>query len=107
MPMRSRSGRANQKPVRAASSPLTRVRGPCWGFWASNFPERQPTHYVFPYERYGTAGDKFTACAYDTDPSKPIGRWKEAWEAAKKRQASNAGSMTFGTPAALECWKLG
>lgn len=54
-------------------------------FWASNFPDRQPTHYVFPYERYGAAGDGFTACAYDTDPSKPIGRWKEAWEGAKKR----------------------
>jgi integrase len=33
--------------------------------WASNFPERKPT-------------DK-------TDPTKPIGRWKEAWEAARKR----------------------
>jgi integrase len=40
---------------------------------------------VFPYERYGAAGDDFKACAYDTDPTKPIGRWKEAWEAAKMR----------------------
>jgi integrase len=54
-------------------------------FWASNFPDRQSTHYVFPSERYGAAGDGFTACVYDTDPRKPIGRWKEAWEAAKKR----------------------
>ena len=28
---------------------------------------------------------RFHACAYDTDPTKPIGRWKEAWEAAKNR----------------------
>ncbi len=54
-------------------------------FWASNFPNRQPSHYVFPAERYGAAGDDFKACAYDTDPTSPIGRWKEAWEAAKKR----------------------
>jgi integrase len=54
-------------------------------FWASNFPARQPTEYVFPSERYGAAGDNFKACAYHTDPSKPIGRWKEAWEAAKIR----------------------
>ena len=54
-------------------------------FWASNFPDRQPLHYVFPSERYGAAGDRFTACVYDIDPKKPIGRWKEAWEAAKER----------------------
>ena len=54
-------------------------------FWASLFPGREPEHYVFPSERYGAAGDYFTPCAYDTDPTKPIGRWKEAWEAAKAR----------------------
>jgi len=54
-------------------------------FWASNFPDRRPDHYVFPSERYGAAGDHFKACSYRTDPTKPIGRWKEAWEAAKIR----------------------
>ncbi|HEV2202413.1 MAG TPA: tyrosine-type recombinase/integrase [Bryobacteraceae bacterium] len=54
-------------------------------FWASNFPEKKPTDYVFPNERYGAAGDKLKACAYATDPNRPIGRWKEAWEAAKIR----------------------
>lgn len=54
-------------------------------FWASNFPARQPAHYVFPSEHYGAAGDDFKACTYQTDPEKPIGRWKEAWEAAKIR----------------------
>ena len=44
-------------------------------------------HYVFPAERYGAAGDKFTPKAYDVDPSKPIGSVKEAWEAAKLRAA--------------------
>jgi integrase len=56
-------------------------------FWASHFPERQPEHYVFPSERYGVAGDKFVPKTYDTDPTKPIGDIKEAWEAAKKRTA--------------------
>ena len=54
-------------------------------FWASLFPERQPDHYVFPSERYGAAGNGFSPCSYATDPTKPIGRWKEAWEAAKAR----------------------
>jgi integrase len=54
-------------------------------FWASNFPNRQPADYVFPSERYGAAGDEFKPCCYQTDPSKPIGRWKEAWEAARAR----------------------
>jgi integrase len=53
-------------------------------FWASNFPDRQPTHYVFPSERYGAAGNAFKACAYQTDPTKPIGRWKEAWVLAAR-----------------------
>jgi len=53
--------------------------------WAETFPNRQPEHYVFPAEKYGAAGDKFTPCAYATDPTKPIGDWKEAWEAARER----------------------
>jgi len=65
--------------------PLNARAAAILGFWASNFPNRQPAHYVFPSERYGAAGDDFTACAYQTDPTNPIGRWKEAWEAAKTR----------------------
>jgi integrase len=55
------------------------------GFWATHFPERKPEHYVFPTERYGAAGDVFSPKAYDSDPTKPIGSIKEAWEAAKLR----------------------
>jgi len=54
------------------------------GFWASLFPGREPHHYVFPSERYGASGDGL-AVVYDCDPTKPIGRWKEAWESAKTR----------------------
>jgi integrase len=59
-------------------------------FWSERFPNRKPNHFVFPCEKYGGKGtdDKFGfngGIAYDTDPSKPIGDWKEAWEAAKDR----------------------
>jgi integrase len=53
--------------------------------WAETFPDRKPEHYVFPTEKCGAAGDEFKPCIYATDPTVPIGDWKEAWEAAKKR----------------------
>jgi len=61
--------------------------------WATQFPERQPNHYLFPFEKCGAKGEEdsfgFTAGVifYDTDPSRPIGDWKEAWEKAKERAA--------------------
>jgi len=54
-------------------------------FWAGRFTERRGDDFVFPSERYGAGGDTFTAHAYRTDPTKPIGDWKEAWESAKRR----------------------
>jgi len=54
------------------------------GFWASLFPGHEPSHFVFPAERYGASGDGL-AVVYDCDPTKAIGRWKEAWESAKSR----------------------
>lgn len=59
-------------------------------FWAERFPNRKPNHYVFPFERYGGKGkdDVFGfsgSVAYDTDPSEPVGDWKEGWEGAKTR----------------------
>jgi len=65
--------------------PLSQKAEAALSFWATHFPDRKPEHYVFPAERYGAAGDKFCAKAYDVDPSKPIGNIKEAWEAAKLR----------------------
>jgi integrase len=59
--------------------------------WAAHFPKRQPNHYVFQYEKYGAKGDEnifgFTAAVaiYDSDPTQPIGDWKEAWEKARER----------------------
>ena len=54
------------------------------GFWASLFPPRELSHFVFPAERYGASGDGATV-VYESDPTRPISRWKEAWESAKLR----------------------
>lgn len=62
--------------------------------WASQFPDRQPSHYVFPYEKCGARGEEdafgFTSGVifYGTDPTRPIGDWKEAWERARVRAAA-------------------
>ena len=72
--------------------------------WAVQFPGRQPAHFVFPSERYGAAGKEdhfgFTpgVVVYDTDPTRPIGDWKEAWERAKER----AGAILSGKTEAEE-----
>jgi integrase len=59
-------------------------------FWTERFPNRKPKNFVFPFERYGGKGKEdvfgFTgSLAYSTDSSKPVGDWKEGWEAAKRR----------------------
>jgi integrase len=53
--------------------------------WATNFPTRQPKHFVFASERYGLAGNEANAHAHAFDPEKPLGSFKEAWESAKRR----------------------
>ena len=68
--------------------------------WAAQFPGRQSAHFVFPSEKYGAAGEEdsfgFTAgpIVYDTDPTRPIGDWKEAWEKAKERAGAILSSKT-------------
>ncbi len=59
-------------------------------FWAQQFLNRQPEHYVFPLEKCGKTGKEdsfgFTGeVIYKTDPLQPIGDVKEAWEGAKRR----------------------
>ncbi len=64
-------------------------------FWAGSFPNREPNHYVFASEKYGIAQREdekkgpTRTYVYDRDPAKPIGRWKEAWETAKKSAGVN------------------
>src|SRR6202030_2736665 len=45
---------------------------------------RKPSHFVFPAERYEASGDGVTV-VYNSDPTRAIGRWKDAWESAKTR----------------------
>ena len=45
-------------------------------FWAEQFPDREPEHFVFPSERYGAGGDKFVPTVYDVDPARAINSWK-------------------------------
>jgi integrase len=59
--------------------------------WRAQFPDAEPSNYVFPYERAGGKGHKFGkagtgagSVAYDTDPTKPIGSRKTAFNTAKK-----------------------
>ena len=54
-------------------------------FWADQFPDRKPAHFVFPSERYGAGGDDFEPTLFDVDPETPIGSWKESWESVKRR----------------------
>lgn len=54
--------------------------------WSTKFPGRQPDHYVFPYERYGSFDHLFRKNkAYGTDPTRPIGSWKTAWRTVRKQ----------------------
>lgn len=59
-------------------------------FWAESFPDRKPDHFVFAHERYGASGTDeifgFTAAkVYETDPTRPTGSVKVAWEQARNR----------------------
>jgi integrase len=60
--------------------PLTNFAYQTLQMWAAHFPERKLNQFVFPSEKAGQS-----AVVYDIDVTKPIGTWKEAWEAAKKR----------------------
>ncbi|MGC2246109.1 MAG: site-specific integrase [Terriglobales bacterium] len=87
--------------------PLSQRAAATLSFWATHFPERKPEHYVFPAERYGAGGDKFSPKAYHVDPSNPIGSIKEAWEAAKLRAGKilkeSSKGKDAGDAAALAC----
>jgi integrase len=62
------------------SVPLSKLAYEALCLWAAHFPARKLNHYVFPSERYGQGGK-----VYDTDVTRPITTWKEAWEHGKAR----------------------
>jgi integrase len=53
--------------------------------WAQEFPDRRPSHFVFPSEKVGVASDERIPSVFDTNPEKPIGSWKMAWTTARSK----------------------
>ena len=70
--------------------PLSQTALRCLQEWRSQFPDAQPSHYLFAAERYGglpndAQGYMTDKCLpYSMDPTKPIGSWKVSWTAARK-----------------------
>ncbi len=75
-------------------------------FWAHQFPERQPAHFVFPSESYGLHGNKGTfggtVKVYKYDPDRAVGTIKSAWQGAKKRTRRHCPNCKTGTLADQE-----
>ena len=71
--------------------------------WAALFPERRPSHYVFPSESYGLHGTEGQVGkggevkVYDYNPEQPVGTIKTAWQTAKKRTAYFCPACIRGT----------
>jgi integrase len=57
--------------------------------WATEFPNREPEHFVFPTERYGLATDDAKDHVHSIDPKKPMGSLKESWATAKNNSGVN------------------
>jgi integrase len=59
-------------------------------FWAANFPDRKPSHYVFPREIYRQPKDSERAAGaspYTTHPNIPVTTVERAWKTAKQKAA--------------------
>jgi integrase len=86
-----RVGKAKTEHGEGRVIPLSKRVRTVLEFWAERFPSRKPNDSVFPCERYGRKGKDHvfgfagSGAAYSTNPSKPMGSWKKAWQAAKKR----------------------
>jgi integrase len=86
-----RVGKAKTEHGEGRVIPLSKRVRTVLEFWAERFPSRKPNDSVFPCERYGGKGKDHvfgfagSGAAYSTNPSKPMGSWKKAWQAAKKR----------------------
>ena len=67
--------------------PLSETAAQCMQDWRKLFPDAQPTHFVFPSERYGLQGEEGylngKAAPFDVKPTVAIGSWKVAWTAAR------------------------
>jgi integrase len=84
------------------SIPLSRRALDTLHFWAQQFPDRLASHYVFPAEQYGGAGKDETfgfsgSKPLNTDPTRPIGSIKTAWQTAKARTRRHCPECRTGT----------
>ena len=73
---KTRAGRGRVVPLNERALGVVRE-------WATQFPERKPTHAVFPSERVGAGGDAWAPMVTHTKVTTPVGSLKTAWETAK------------------------
>jgi len=66
--------------------------------WALQFPDRKPTHFVFPSEKGRDLRNDEIPAVFDADPTKAISSWKTAWASAKTAAAITCRFQTCGTP---------
>lgn len=65
--------------------PLTQRAVAILEFWAANFPDRKPYHFVFPREYYARTPGRGQGIPFKTDPTKPMKEgMKGAWTTARK-----------------------
>jgi integrase len=76
-------GRSKTEAGTGRTMPLNNKAAKVLAFWAEQFPDRQSEHFVFPSERYGAGGNSFERVAFDTNPKKPIGPFKDSWDTAR------------------------
>jgi integrase len=88
-------GKSKTKAGTGRIVPLNAQARAVLAMWADRFPNRLPEHYVFASEKYGQGG-----AVYASNPEKPIGDLKEAWEAAKRR----TGDKEKAIPAVVCRW---
>jgi integrase len=69
--------------------PLNQAAMQAFKEWRTQWPDAQPTDYIFPSEKLVFKGqgsaDNGKMVSYAVDSNKPMGGWKRAWKTAKKQ----------------------
>lgn len=78
-------GRSKTEAGRRRKIALNRLAITVLQEFADLFPDRESNHYVFPTERCAGFGPDGQLLYYNRDPAKPIGSWKTAWNAVRRR----------------------
>jgi integrase len=83
-------GKSKTEAGSGSGIPLSTTALACLKEWRSQFPDCQPSHFVFPTEGYAAKSDEAAGettvgrAVYGTDPTKPILSWKSGWTVARK-----------------------